>query len=239
MRIYRDLAAGWYQLLDPVADHEEEAACYEALLVRASSPPARTLLEVGAGAGNNAFFMKRRFRCTLADLSPEMSALSRAQNPECAHVLGDMRTLRLGVVFDAVFVHDAVNYITSESDLRAVAETAFLHTRSGGAALFAPDCVRETFRESTNLITGEHAGRAMRCIEWSWDPDPDDSMYSVEYAFVLRDDGKTSVHHEQHVEGLFPSATWLRTLAAVGFIPESAECILEGLGSEIFLARRP
>jgi hypothetical protein len=78
----------------------------------------------------------------------------------------------------------------------------------------------------------------MRCIEWMWDPDPDDSTYSVEYVFVLREHGKTSVHHEQHVEGLFPKATWLRTLAAVGFIPESAKCIPEGLGSEIFLARR-
>lgn len=239
MDIYGPLAARWYHLLDPVEDHEEEAACYEAALVRGSSPPAETLLELGAGAGNNAFYMKRRFRCTLADLSPEMSALSRAQNPECEHVLADMRTLRLGATFDAVFVHDAVCYITTEEDLRAVAETAFLHTRPGGAALFAPDLVRETFRESTDLITGEHGGRAMRGIEWTWDPDPDDSTYSVEYAFVLREGGKTSVHHEQHIEGLFPKATWLRTLAAAGFIHESAKCFPEGLGSEIFLARRP
>jgi SAM-dependent methyltransferase len=238
MQIYRELAAHWYPLLDPVADHEEEAACYEAALVRASSPPARTLLELGAGAGNNAFFMKRRFRCTLADLSPEMSALSRAQNPECEHVVGDMRTLRLGATFDAVLVHDAVCYMTTEEDLRAVAETAFLHTRPGGAALFAPDLVRETFRESTDLITGEHGGRAMRGIEWMWDPDPDDSTYAVEYAFVLRENGKTSVHHEQHIEGLFSRATWLQTLAGVGYHPESVACMLEGLGSEVFLARR-
>ena len=152
MKIYGDLAARWYHLLDPLEDHQEEAACYEATLLRALSAPAPTLLELGAGAGNNAFYMKRRFRCTLADLSPQMSAMSREKNPECAHVLGDMRTLRLGATFDAVFVHDAVCYITTEEDLRAVAETAFLHTHPGGAALFAPDLVRETFRESTELI---------------------------------------------------------------------------------------
>jgi len=239
MQIYGELAARWYHLLDPVEDHQEEAACYEAALVRASSPPALTLLELGAGAGNNAFYMKRRFRCTLADRSPSMSALSRAQNPECEHVLGDMRSLRLGATFDAVFVHDALNYITTESDLRAVAETAFVHTRPGGAALFAPDCVRETFREGTNLITGEREGRAMRAVEWMWDPDPRDHTYAVEYAFVLREDGRTRVHHEQHIEGLFSRATWLRTLAAAGYLPESAECTLEGLGSEILLGRRP
>ncbi len=34
---------------------------------------------------------------------------SRELNPDCEHVLGDMRTLRLGRTFDAVFVHDAVD----------------------------------------------------------------------------------------------------------------------------------
>ncbi len=44
----------WYRLLDPTADHAEEAACYRAALKR-GSPHAETLLELGAGAGNNAF----------------------------------------------------------------------------------------------------------------------------------------------------------------------------------------
>ena len=47
-----------------------------------------------------------------------MLALSRALNPECEHLAGDMRTLRLGRVFDAVFVHDAVCYMTTRADLR-------------------------------------------------------------------------------------------------------------------------
>ena len=47
---------------------------------------------------------------------------------------GDLRTLRLGRSFDAVLVHDAVMYMTSERDLRSMAVTAFQHTRPGGAA---------------------------------------------------------------------------------------------------------
>lgn len=238
MQIYRELAARWYRLLDPTEDHRGEAACYEAALLRGSSPPAETLLELGAGAGNNAFFLKQRFRCTLTDLSSDMQALSRELNPECEHLQGDMRSLRLAATFDAVFVHDAVNYITSVEDLRAVAETAFVHTRPGGAALFAPDCVRETFRANTNLITGEVGDRALRGIEWMWDPDPRDHTIAVEYAFVLREDGRTAVHHEQHIEGLFPRATWLSTLAGVGYEPESVECIDDGQTLESFLCRR-
>ena len=77
-----------------------------------------------------------------------MLELSRGLNPGCEHLLGDMRTLRLGRTFDAVLIHDAVMYMTSEADLRAALETAFVHLRPGGAAVVAPDCVRETFRPS-------------------------------------------------------------------------------------------
>src|SRR5438105_4983770 len=97
----------WYRLLDPAADHADEAAAYAGLLEGAGAGSGGTLLELGAGAGGNACFLKRRFRCTLTDISPEMQALSRALNPECEHLPGDMRALRLGRAFDAVMVHDA------------------------------------------------------------------------------------------------------------------------------------
>src|SRR4051812_9687213 len=100
----------WYDLLDPAADHADEAAVYRDALERAGAPAGGTLLELGAGAGGNASFIKQRFRCTLTDISPDMQALSRALNPECEHRLGDMRTLRLGRAFDAVLIHDAVCY---------------------------------------------------------------------------------------------------------------------------------
>jgi SAM-dependent methyltransferase len=239
MLIYRDLAAPWYRLLDPVEDHHGEAACYEGALVGAATGTPNTLLELGAGAGHNAFYLKRRFQCTLTDLSPQMLDLSRELNPECEHLLGDMRSLRLETSFDVVFVHDSVMYITAEPDLRSVAETAFFHTRSGGAALFAPDCVAETFREQTNLITGEKDGRALRCIEWMWDPDPADTTFMTEYAFVLRENGEVTIHHDRHLEGLFARATWMRVLSDVGFITENPEYFDDGQRLEVFLCRRP
>jgi len=50
----------------------------------------------------------------LVDKSPGMLEVSRALNPECEHVEGDMRTVRLGREFDLVFVHDAVAYMAKE-----------------------------------------------------------------------------------------------------------------------------
>src|SRR5690606_26365258 len=138
--LYRELVP-WYLLLDPTEDHQDEVASYQAALERHIAPGPATLLELGAGAGNHAFHLKRRFTCTLSDPSDSMQGLSRELNPDCEHVLGDMRSLRLGRTFDAILVHDAVMYMTSEKDLTAAAHTAFVHTRPGGAAIFAPDCV--------------------------------------------------------------------------------------------------
>jgi hypothetical protein len=169
-----------------------------------------------------------------------MQALSRRRNPECEHALGDMRTLRLGRTFDCVLVHDAVVYMTSEADLRAVAQTAFVHTCAGGAALFAPDCVRDTFREHTVLLSEQDGERAMRGVEWSWDPDPADDTYRVEYSFLLRDGDEVRSVHDRHVEGLFSRAAWIAILEQAGYRVEAVQRPLEdGFCDEIFLARRP
>ena len=79
-----------------------------------------------------------------------MLAISTTINPECEHLVGDMRTLRLGRTFDAVLVHDAICYMTTEDDLRAAMATAVQHLRPGGVAVFAPDHVRERFAVGTD-----------------------------------------------------------------------------------------
>lgn len=230
----------WYRLVDPPEEHREEAASYLAAFDRAASPRPETLLDLGAGAGHNGLHLKPRFRCTLTDLSEEMLGLSRELNPECEHIAGDMRTLRLDRTFDAVLVHDAVMYMTTEEQLLAAARTAFVHTRPGGAAIFAPDCVRETFRESTDVMSGEDGSRALRGLEWTWDPDPTDDTYAVDFAFLLRDAGGVTAAHDRHVEGLFSRATWFRILAAAGYRVETMERpVADGAVDEIFLCRRP
>jgi SAM-dependent methyltransferase len=230
----------WYRLLDPPADHLEEATAYREALERAPTPRPETLLELGSGAGNNALYLKERFRLTLTDLSESMLSLSRELNPECEHVQGDMRTLRLGRTFDTVFVHDAVMYITSEADLRAVATTAFVHTRPGGAALFAPDFVRETFRERTDLHKNQDGNRALACIDWSWDPDPTDDTFRTEFAFLLRDGNSVRAVHDSHVEGLFSRATWISVLEGAGYRVETlSRPFDDDMTDEMFLCKRP
>ena len=236
-----DQLASWWTLLTPPEEYAEEAAFYERTLADAAEGPLQTVLELGSGGGNNASYLKRRFTMTLVDLAPRMLEISQALNPECEHVEGDMRTVRLKRRFDAVFIHDAIVYMTSGTDLRRALETAAVHCRPGGVVLIAPDHVRETFRPSTD--SGGHDGgpRGLRYLEWSWDPDPTDSSYVVDYAYLLRDeDGGVRVEHDRHVEGLFSRATWLQLLRDVGFEAralsfEHSEVAYE---LEVFVGRR-
>ena len=215
--MYGELA-GWWPLLSAPAVYAEEAEIYRRLLTEATDRPPETVLELGSGGGNNAFHLKAHFLLTLVDLSEGMLEVSRELNPELEHLQGDMRTVRLGQAFDAVFVHDAIAYMTTEDDLRKVMETAFVHCRPGGAALFAPDHLRENFRTGTDWGGHDGDGRAARFLEWTWDPDALDTTYTVDYAYLLREaDGSVRVVHDRHVEGLFPGATWLRLLDETGF----------------------
>jgi hypothetical protein len=236
--LYDELAS-WFHVLTPPEEYAAEAAYYRAALAGATDPCA-SLLELGSGGGNNASHLKSHLRCTLTDRSPAMLEQSRRLNPECEHLAGDMRALRLGRVFDAVLLHDAVMYLTSEDDLRRAIVTAYVHLRPGGAALFAPDFVRETFAPATDHGGTDRGGRALRYLEWIWDPDPEDTEYVADYVFALREaGGELRIVHDRHVEGLFPQATWRRLLAETGFAERTPPPHDRREVGDVFLAVRP
>ena len=217
MKLYSELAP-WFHLLTHPKDYAEEADFTMQLIEAVVDGEARTLLELGSGGGNNASYLKRRFECTLTDLSPEMLELSRTLNPECEHLEGDMRTLRLGRTFDAVFVHDAIAYITTEDDLRATIETAAAHARAGGVVVLTPDTTAERLREGTEH--GGHDdddGRGLRYVMWTHAAEPGETTYEAEFAILLREPGQpTRVEYDRHVLGVFPEATWRRLIEAAG-----------------------
>ena len=237
MKLYDELAE-WWPLFSAPGDYAEEAAYFARVLTEACKPAPRTVLELGSGGGNNALYLKSKFEMTLVDLSAQMVAVSRKLNPECEHRVGDMRTVNLGRTFDAVFIHDAIAYMTSVEDLQAAIRTAYRHCRAGGVALFVPDCVRETFVAETKH--GGHDGndgRSLRYLMWSVDPDPTDTTYRTDFAILLRDNrGETRVVHDSHIEGIFPRTEWMRLLREAGF---ESSILNDKWGRDVFVARRP
>jgi SAM-dependent methyltransferase len=221
VRAYTELAS-WWPLFSPPSHYVEEAEDLLPTLLAAPDAPPTTLLELGAGGGSLAFHLKGHLDLTLSDISDQMLDNSRRVNPECEHVVGDMRTLDLGRTFDVVFIHDAIMYATDEAAVRATLATAARHCRTGGGIVVVPDCVRETFEPDTSH-GGEDGpdGRGLRYLEWSWDPNPADTTSEVAYAFLLRDaDGTVRVELDRHIEGLFPRDAWLAWLREAGFDPQ-------------------
>ena len=237
-KLYGELAS-WFHLLSSPPDYAEEAEFARGLIQEASATPPGNVLELGSGGGNNASHLKAYFKMTLVDLSSGMLELSKKLNPESEHIRGDMKTLRLGRTFDAVFIHDAIMYMTNEADLERSLETASIHCKPGGGLLVMPDVIRETFVSLTTH--GGHDsdngdGRSIRYIEWTFDPDPSDTTYTVDFAYLLRA-GTKQVHvvQDTHVFGIFARDTWLRLLRSAGF---EARAVADPWGREVFTGKK-
>ena len=217
LKLYNELA-GWYTLLTPPADYEEEARWYTALMREHASGELTTVLELGCGSGANASHMKQWFEMVVVDISEAMLAECRKLNPDLEQHLGDMRTFRLGRTVDAVFVHDAASYILTAEDLDALVDTATAHLAPGGLVLLCPDDLRENYRPGTDDGGSDGPdGRGVRYLTWSV-PGADDNTVLSDYVYMLREaDGTVHVEHERHVTGRLPGALWLQALDRAGF----------------------
>ena len=100
-KLYGELAS-WWPLLSSPDDYEEEA---EFFLKHFGGKDGSTMLELGSGGGNIASWLKEEYEMTLVDSSPAMLAVSQDLNPDCVHIEGDMRSIRLNQIFDRVFIH--------------------------------------------------------------------------------------------------------------------------------------
>ncbi|MGI9540242.1 MAG: class I SAM-dependent methyltransferase [Miltoncostaeaceae bacterium] len=239
MRFYGELASVFHRITPP-EDYVDDAERVVRVVDAVATGPAATLLELGSGWGNNAFHLKRRFDCTLVDISDDMLDVSRSLNPECEHLVGDMRSVRLDREFDVVFVHDAIDYMRTQADLAAAIGTVAAHLRPGGVAVLTPDFTAESFRPGTLAEAKDHDDIKVRYLEWTHAPAPGSSEVEVDMVLVARDgEGRTRVEHDRHTVGVFPEATWTRLLEGAGLSP-CDPAVPGPLASEMprFVARR-
>lgn len=237
-RLYQDLAP-WFHLLTSPAEYVEEAEIYARVLAEAPVEVTE-VLELGSGGGNVASHLRDRFTLTLTDLSSEMVEISRSINPGVEHIVGDMRTLRLGRTFDAVFAHDAVSYLKTVEDLAATIETTAIHCRPQGTAVFVPDYVAETWKEVTSHGGHDGPDRSMCYLEWTHSFDPSTYRYVMDMAYLMRDaEGGVDVVHDRHDLSAFPRALWLELLEGSGFDARTQTVEWsDGVSSELFVGRR-
>ncbi|HNW44163.1 MAG TPA: class I SAM-dependent methyltransferase [Elusimicrobiales bacterium] len=128
-----DRIAGWFDAQR--GKDLMESSYLEAMLARL--PAGGDVLDLGCGSGEPlaGFFIRRGFRVTGLDGSPEMIAMCRARFPEMSWAVADMRGAALGRRFDAVLAWDSFFHLSKE-DQRAMFAVFAAHLKKGGLLLF-------------------------------------------------------------------------------------------------------
>lgn len=228
--LYGELAHLW-PLLSPPEHYAGEAATIRGVIEQklgsAQRKPVRRVLELGAGGGHTLYYLTERYETVAVDLSEPMLANCRRLNPETRTVRGDMRSVRLGEMFDVVLIHDAIDYLTSEAELAAALDTAAAHLEPGGLLLVAPTYLRESFEEyETELEQNGDDALALTYLSYVHDPDPSDDTFELILVYLICDvagDRSVRVVEDRHTCGLFSAATWRRLISEAGFSCEQRE----------------
>lgn len=231
-RLYNDLSHLW-PLVSPPEDYADEAQCWLDALQARLGPGRHHILELGVGGGHNLSHLTGHYQATAVDISPRMLENSKRLNPGVEHIVGDMRTIRLGRRFKAVLIHDAISYMLSEDDLRAAFATAREHLEPGGVFITAPDWFKEQFAgPRVTHHTNRRSDVEVTTIEYVHDPDPADTTIESLFFYIIKDARGTRVEQDRHLTGLFPERTWLRLLLGTGFEVEKRPYLPHEFGHE-------
>jgi SAM-dependent methyltransferase len=215
-RLYKDLAWTW-PIISPPEHYSKESEDIKKIIRKFSKMPVKTLLNLGCGGGHVDWVLKKYFTITGIDISTNMLKLAKKLNPDVTYLRGDMRRIRLNTKFDAVLIHDSINYMLTKKDLRAAFKTGYDHLASGGVLV--------TFVEEQ----GHLEQNKMRCsirkkdtieitfIEHYYDSDPQDSIYECTFIYLIRKNKKLKIYTDRHLCGIFPLHMWLQLLKEVGF----------------------
>ena len=241
-RLYGGLAWTW-PIISPPEDYVRETEEFCKVIRKHSQSDVKTLLHLGCGGGHNDSTLKKHFEVTGVDVSEAMLGLARRLNPEVTYVIGDMRTVRLGKVFDAVAVFDSLAYMLTEDDLRAAFVTAFVHLKPGGVCCTYVEQSKERFQQNrTRCSTHARGDVEITFIENSYDPGPTNSAYEATFVYLIRRSGKLQIETDRHLVGLFPLDTRLGLLKDVGFEVRQREFRdsgLEGGSCPTVVCRKP
>ena len=136
----------------------------------------------------------------------------------------DMRTMRLSATddraFDAVLIHDAIDYLLTEDDLKQTFDTARAHPRPGGLLFVAPTYLKETFEDNEVADDGTTIdGDQLTYFTYVHDPDPSDTTFEMILLYLIRDlkTRKVQLIEDRHTLGLFAYETWTTLMEQAGF----------------------
>ncbi|MEM9881472.1 MAG: class I SAM-dependent methyltransferase [Planctomycetota bacterium] len=250
-RLYDDLAWLWPHL-SPPEQYAAEADTLDRLITQHLGPGPQRLLELGAGGGHTLVHLDARGRrggrhhAVAVDRSDPMLAHCRRLIPGIETHVADMRDVRLDRTFDAVLIHDAIDYLLTPADVVTALATAHTHLRPGGLAFIAPTYTRETFVDGDVADDGTTTDDdELTYFTYVHDPDPTDDTFEMILLYLIRPHGLPSassrrdvrVAEDRHTCGLFAHEQWLQMIQRAGMTP--LPYLKEENAWSLYLARRP
>lgn len=215
-RLYKDLAWTW-PIISPPEEYIEESEKYKEAILKYSKIPVETLLNLGCGGGHVDWTLKKYFRITGVDISQDMLRLAKKLNPEVTYLKGDMRKYRLKKKFDAVLIHDSINYMLTEKDLKLVFGTGYMYLKPGGVLITFVEQHGRLKQNKVDFSTHKKDNIEITFIEHYYDADPKDTTYECTFIYLIRKNKKIEIHADRHLCGIFTLNTWLTILRNVGF----------------------
>jgi len=215
-RLYKDLAWTW-PIISPPQDYIEESEIYKNTILKYSKIPVKTLLNLGCGGGHVDWVLKKYFKITGIDISKNMLKLARKLNPQVSYLPGNMKNVRLNKTFDAVLIHDSINYMLTQKDLRAAFKTGFLHLKPGGVLVTFVEEHDAIEQNKVRFSTHKKDGIEITFIEHYYDSNLRDTTYEGTFIYLIRKNKKMKVYTDRHLCGIFDLKTWLEIIKKVGF----------------------
>ena len=213
--MYKDLAWTW-PIISPPADYEDEASQFITAIEKYAKIPVKTLLDLGSGGGHNDIHLKKHYKVTGMDMSPEMITNAHKLNPDVEYFEGDMRTARLDKKFDAILLADAVMYMTSEEDLLAAFKTAYFHLNPGGVLCTYVEETSEKFQENQTEVS-YRGSDGVKIVYMENQRRTGSQTHQCTMLYIIKKNNETSIEAETHNFGLFSQDTWHRLLEQTGF----------------------
>ena len=184
-------------------------------LILSRNPSARTFLDVGCGTGEGMAHLRDTFEVTGVDLSPSMVEVSRGKLPGIPIHQGDMRTFRLGRIYDAVTcMYSSIGYLADEDELGQAAQTFARHLAPGGVLLVEPWFLPEQWNGGDLVSGGTEAEGVLISRMGRWRTSGD--RCSVEMHYLVGGDSGVRHFIDRQTLTLFTLEAYVRAFARAG-----------------------
>ena len=163
-------------------------------------------------------------------------------NPTTVHTVGDMRSVKLGMMFDVIIVGDSIGYAISMQDLKAVILNSRQHLKKTGVLLLLPDWTQETYTHNHVWSREVEFGQStVSLVEYQYQNLSDPSQIHSVFVFLIASGTDTIVEVDYHSFGLHSAATWRSTIESLHLSLDTAYFIdhESGLSKQAFVCAIP